>query len=138
MGTTADSIQRFIRVFYELDTLNDGDATYGFLRTNNQITTLTVAGVANDPATVDEGTPISTLVRNPAHKRRYGITARYIVLTRLIGDTPVQARVYRTIPILTKVIFQACVLNAAYTYQSQDDWALAYRQDEYHSWQINF
>lgn len=123
------------KFIYELDQkTSGGDAQYGVLRGLAQITTASFGGTTNDQ-TAEEPTSYPTPVRLPGHKRRYGITARYVVIERTIGTGSTAFKIQRIIPILTKVLFETIVPGIAISYQSQDDWVFVSRFAENHDWQ---
>ena len=136
MGTTATGITRYLRALYELDQLSDGDALYGEILITPETLTLEIGGVANESPTVTDP-KISAYVRGAGHKRRRGITARYVNITRLVGTGTTQVLVKRTIPILQKAVFLAAVPYVDISYQDQTDWSFDSRINEWNSWQIN-
>jgi len=136
MGTTADTAVVYKGYTYELDALIGGeDPIYAKLRSQGNITTLSIGGVANDEPSGDI-TIFNTVVRNPGHKKRQGITVRYVTISRTLGTGSVKFKIYRRVPILTKTLFNEAKIGAEITYQGQTDWEFVSRIDEWNSWQV--
>lgn len=114
-----------VNLKYKTDlNLPDGSAAIvSRIQALSQITSLSVDGQTNDEPTVDQ---TSTIPVRFSHIRRYGITARHIVIYRLVGDSPNQYRSYRRIPILDPSIYVAYLsqIESEIDYEGQTDWIL--------------
>jgi hypothetical protein len=124
-----------VSVLYTTDLIsNDGEtAIIGIVRCSSQAALLTINGDPNAPET---GTPAnSQFPIRVSGTRKFGITARHIVIYRVAGADPNFYRVYRRIPVFTTTFF-ANALSAfapSVSYEGLEDWILVGGQNErYH------
>jgi len=105
-----------------------GTYYYSVLSANALITGLTVGETTNDAPDIGEDT-LESPIRGVGHKRRYGIQARHVTITRVVGTSPNQGRIYRTIPILSNETYDAIVAqlynSPDVSYDGQTDWTIA-------------
>jgi hypothetical protein len=119
-------------VVYETSILVDPteQGTYYFTRisVNANTTALVIGDADNSEPGIGEDI-LRSPVRGVGHKRRYGIQARHVTLTRITGASPTQGRIYRVIPILTNDIYTAIVAQLfgapSISYEAQTDWTIA-------------
>jgi len=106
------------------------EGTYYFskISVSPNTTALTVGDVSNDIPDAGEDF-LQAPIRGVGHKRRYGIQARHVTITRITGDSPSQGRIYRIIPILSNATFAGIVAqlysSPEVSYDSQTDWTIA-------------
>jgi len=93
------------------------------LQALTQITSLSINGQTNDEPGLDQ---TSTIPIRFSNLRRYGITARHIIIYRLAGTSPDQYRTYRRVPILDPAIYVGYLsqIESSVEYQGQTDWIL--------------
>jgi len=95
-----------------------------YVRVDPQALTLQISDQTNDaPQSVDQST---TLPIRVTAGRRYGITARHVVISRLAGSSPNQYKVYRKIVVFDPDIYQQylSLIASSISYESQTDWIL--------------
>lgn len=104
--------------------------TYYFSKISaaSNTTALTVGDVSNDAPDAGEDF-LQAPVRGVGHKRRYGIQARHVTITRITGTAPNQGRIYRIIPILSNATFDGIVAQLysapEVSYETETDWTIA-------------
>lgn len=109
------------------------DSLVGYVICSSQAELLTVVGVPNVPPEGAE--PNTSIPVRVSGTRKYGITARHIVISRIAGTAPDQYRVYRRIPIFDPTFFSSILSEFAETveYESLSDWTVVGGQAErYH------
>lgn len=120
------------QIVYETSILvsPDEEGTYYFSRisASPNTTALVVGTTTNDAPDIGEDI-LNAPIRGIGHKRRYGIQARHVTITRITGTAPNQGRIYRTIPILSNATFLAIVAQLygapTISYETETDWKLA-------------
>lgn len=125
------------QLVYETSILVNADeaGTYFFSKISALAnTTALVVGTATNSAP-DLGEDIlNAPIRGIGHKRRYGIQARNVRITRVTGTSPNQGRIYRIIPILSNETFQQIIAQIysapEIQYDAQTDWTIAGVQAE--------
>jgi hypothetical protein len=106
----------------------DGTFITGLVRALTNAVGLTFSGTPNIAAT--EGTQAyQPLIRGPGHKKRSGLTCRYVTLVNSLGAVGTQYRLYRVVPIFTQVLYLQ-ILGAIGTtvdisYEDTSGWAVA-------------
>jgi hypothetical protein len=112
------------KVLYESDLFLTGTTTniLGFVLCQTTAQALSIAGVTNDPPTAED--PNTSFPIRVTGTKKFGITARHIVIGRLAGASPNQYREYRRIPIFTSVYFDNALSEfaASVEYESLTDW----------------
>jgi hypothetical protein len=87
-----------------------------------------VGTTTNNPPDLGEDI-LNAPIRGVGHKRRYGIQARHVTITRVTGASPTQGRIYRVIPILSNETFAQIIAqiygSPEITYESETDWTIA-------------
>ena len=109
------------------------DSLVGFVVCSSQAELLTVEGVPNAPP--EGATPNISIPIRVSSTRKYGITARHIVIARIAGTSTDQYRVYRRIPIFDPTFFSSILSEFAGTveFESLSDWVIVGGQSErYH------
>jgi hypothetical protein len=105
-----------------------GTYYYSKISVSANTTALVVGSVSNTVPDPGEDF-LQAPIRGVGHKRRYGIQARYVRITRITGASPNQGRIYRIIPILSNDNFLGMVAQLysgpEITYESQSDWTIA-------------
>ena len=106
----------------------DGTFITGLVRSLPNALGLTFSGVANSAAT--EGTQTYPgLIRGPGHKRRNGLTFRYVTLVNSLGGTGTTYRFYRDVPIFTQTLYLQILGSIGQTvdisYEGTSGWAVA-------------
>jgi len=103
------------------------------VRTSANAKLLSIEGDTNDPPT--EVDPTTTVPIRVSGTRKYGVTARHLVLSRLVGSSPNQYRIYRKVVIFTNDYFVQALSKLGQTveYETFDDWAIVGGiQERYH------
>lgn len=114
----------------DLDVIGDpGTSVYGIIRANSLTAGLTIASVANDAPTANANTQIPIRV---VSTRKYGITARHLVLQRLTTSTTVPNIQRVKIPILTPAVFIQYIsqVGGAISFNGLEDWTIVGAQNE--------
>jgi hypothetical protein len=106
----------------------DGTFITGLVRSLANVIAFSYGGTVN--AQADAGTQgYPSLIRGPGHKKRAGLTYRYVTIVKAFGDTPFQYRVYRTIPIFTQTLYLQILSTLGTTqdieYEGETGWAIA-------------
>jgi len=116
-----------------LDEPADDTPIVGVIKVGGNTTNLNISGTQN---TVPDGTAQNTTIPiRVSGTRRYGITARHIVIYRLVGTAPNQFRNYRRIvvPDPAKFVEYLSDIPSSIEYEGQDDWILVGgRGESYH------
>lgn len=112
--------------------LPDDQATVqvGSVRLSQTSLTLTIDTSANVP---DDGVVVNTTIPiRVTGTRRYGITARHLVIARISGTGTNLFRIYRKIAILSPTLFQSAVstIGATISYENATDWTLVGAEQE--------
>ena len=114
------------RELYQTDLfLEDGaTAMFGRIFVSSSVPLLSVEGSTNDVPS--EGTANILFPIRVSGTKKFGITARHLVIARLQGASPTQSRVYRRIPVFTKAFFDTAMstIGAPVVYESLSDWFL--------------
>jgi hypothetical protein len=127
----------FKSAIYESDILQDGqtDLWYCFgLRIKPAVLLLSIGGVLNAQLTSPTGIiPFHAGIETG--RRRFGIHARFINLSRVQGTNPTAFLIKRRVPILTRDIFDACLTaqfnsGTVVNYEDQSDWVIVSCQKE--------
>lgn len=105
----------------------DGTFVTGVIRALANVVGFTYGGTPNTPSEAGtQGFP--SLIRGPGHKKRIGLTYRYVVIAQAFGTSPFQYRVYRTIPILTQTLYLQILGSLGTTqdisYEDETGWAV--------------
>lgn len=127
-----------INVLYQTDLLTPdaGAKLVSYVRVDPQSENLSIGGQTNDPPTsVDQTT---TLPIRVTAGRRYGITARHVVISRLGGSSPNQYKIYRKIVVFDPDIYQGYLsqIASSITYEGLSDWILVSGINE--KYRLNF
>ena len=128
MGTTANSTTQYTIKPYQSSLSIPGSETlqtYGFeVRINAEVLTLSINDTTNDAPDSDLVQATGLYARVSGGKNRFGITTRAVVIKRLVGTSPLQFYIKRTIPWLKDNL--ADTINSttppAISYQGQTDW----------------
>jgi len=130
------SVKVFERYAYLTDILSgtDGETIVsGVVSCLIETVSLEIGAFTNTPPTITDAT-YPNLIRLPGHKKRSGITARHVVLSTLVGDSPLEFRVTRTVPIFDPAIFNGILgllgSNPGITYQGESNWTISSIQNE--------
>ena len=94
------------------------------IRASTATTGLEISGDANTETDSDINTIIPARVSGT---RRYGITARHLVIYRIIGSGATAYRLYRRVPILQKESYISFISNppVSVTFEAIPDWQIA-------------
>jgi hypothetical protein len=130
MGTTANSTTQYTIQAYqssipipESETL----ATIGFdVRINAEVLTLSINDTTNAAPDADLIQQIGLFARVGGGKNRFGITTRAVIIKRLVGTSPLQFYLKRTIPWLKDNLIDTINTTSppSISYQGQTDWIL--------------
>lgn len=121
----------YTSVPYETDVeIEAGESTYFnvLYRSSGLDQTLTLGGVVNSPSTTTDGSfPITA--SGPKARRRYGIQARFVTLSRIAGTGEgTQFRIKRKVVVFTQDFFtalrEAKVSGTEIDYEGQTDWKI--------------
>lgn len=130
------SVKVFERYAYLTDILSGTDGTTivsGIVSCLIETVSLSIGEFTNTPPTITDAT-YPNLIRLPGHKKRTGITARYVVLSSLVGDSPLEFRVTRTVPIFDPAVFNGILgllgSSPGITYQGVSGWTISSIQNE--------
>lgn len=129
---TVTGISPRSQLVYETSILVNPDeaGTYYFsqISANANTTALVVGSVTNDAPDAGEDF-LQAPIRGVGHKKRYGIQARHVTITRITGTAPNQGRIYRIIPILSNETFNGIVAQLysapEVSYETETDWTIA-------------
>jgi hypothetical protein len=125
---TIDATLIYQNYVYETDLPGtDGTFLTGLIRALANAKAFSYGGTTNDPATAGS-IGLAGLIRGPGHKKREGITYRYVTVAKPFGDEPFQYRVYRTVPIFTQTLFLQILATLGTTqdisYEGETGWAV--------------
>jgi hypothetical protein len=128
MGTTANSTTQYTIVDYQSGIKvggTEGTTDFGFrCRVSSTVLTLEINETSNAPPDDDLITPTGVYARTAGGKNRFGITTRAVTIKRLVGTSPLQFYLKRTIPWLQNNL-DATIDEEdppVISYQGQTDW----------------
>lgn len=128
----ATSINLFVNSFYETDVLQPGSETDVLIyriRVNANIISATLGDITNDPPSViTDAVKLFAKVNKSA--KAFGIKPRSVHIRRKIGTAPVQVWIYRRIPVLTRVAYDAINPASSFEYEGEGDWELVSKLPE--------
>lgn len=136
MGTTANSTTQYTIKAYQSAIPVPGTetvATIGFdVRINAEVLTLTINDTTNDQPDSDSIAQIGLFARVGGGKNRFGITTRAVIIKRLVGTSPLQFYIKRTVPWLKNNLEDTVNDTSPPTisYQGQTDWVYVGKRDE--------
>lgn len=95
----------------------------GLITTLPVTTGLEVAGATNDEPGADANTYIPIRISGT---RKFGVTARHLVLYRLVGTGSAARRLYTKVPVLTEAAWELMLsqLAPSITFAGSGDWIL--------------
>jgi hypothetical protein len=113
----------------ELVPTGETDPRIGLLKVGINVDSLTIATIAN---TSPAGVPNTSIPIRVSGTRKFGITARHVIISRLETIGAGTIRVYRRIPVFDPVVFTEYLgsLSPAISYESQTDWVLVGAKNE--------
>ena len=136
MGSTANSVVQYGIYTYQSaipDATSAGDEDYGFLvRVQTEVLLLEINGTVNSVPDAELVTKLPLYARTGGGKNRFGITTRAVVIKRLVGTSPLQFYLKRTVPWLQNNL-EATIGESsppAIEYQGQTDWILVGVREE--------
>jgi len=130
MGTTANSTTQYEIKSYQSAIPIPGSETLqtiGFnVRINAEVLTLSINDTTNDAPDSDLVQALPLYARIGGGKNRYGITTRAVVIKRLVGTSPLQFYLKRTVPWLKNNLDDTIsgTTPPTISYQGQTDWVL--------------
>jgi len=136
MGTTANSTSQYtIKPYASELTIPDSeeDLTYGFnVKVNAEILTLSINSTTNDVPTAEMIQQTGIYARTGGGKNRFGITTRAVIIKRLVGTSPLQFYIKRTVPWLQNNLEETINSTSppSISYQGQTDWILVGTREE--------
>jgi hypothetical protein len=128
MGTTANSTTQYVIKAYQSGIpIPDSMTlqTIGFdVRINAEVLTLSINDTTNDPPDSDLIQQIGLFARVGGGKNRFGITTRAVKIKRLVGTSPLQFYITRTVPWLKDNLEDTVNSTSppSISYQGQTDW----------------
>lgn len=128
MGTTANSTTQFTIKSYQSGIEVPGvetTQTFGFsVRVNAEVLSLSINDTTNDAPDSDLILDTGLYARVGGGKNRFGITARSVVIKRLVGTSPLQFYLKRTVPWLKDNLAETInsTTPPSISYQGQTDW----------------
>lgn len=136
MGTTANSVVQYGTYSYQSTIPVPGDETtadFGFrVRLQPEAVTLEINETVNSAPDAELITQTGLFARTSHGKNRFGITTRAVIIKRLVGTTPLQFYLKRTIPWLQNNLDATINENdpPSISYQGQTDWVLVGIREE--------
>lgn len=106
------------------------DPLVGFVLVQAASESLVIGSTTNAPPTTAEANTTQPI--RVSGTKKYGITARHIVIARIAGTTGSTFRTYRRIVIFTPVLFETSLsdLGLSVSYEGLDDWFIVGGQNE--------
>jgi len=108
-------------------------ALIGAVRTLTTATELTIGGTANAEATEEE--PNTTVPIRVSGTRKYGITARHIIIGKVQGTSPTQYVQYRKVVVFQIALFAEFLssVDETVTFEGTSGWyVVGGSQERYH------
>jgi hypothetical protein len=136
MGTTANSTTQYTIVDYQSAIKvggTEGTTDFGFrCRISSTVLTLEINETTNTAPDAELITATGLYARTGGGKNRFGITTRAVTIKRLVGTTPLQFYLKRTIPWLQNNLDATIGEDEPPTisYQGQTDWILVGVREE--------
>jgi hypothetical protein len=136
MGTTANSTTQYGIYTYQSaipTSAETPDVKYSFkVRANAEILTLTINGTTNTQPESMDFTALPLYARTGGGKNKFGITTRAVKIKRLVGTSPLQFYLSRTVPWLADTLDATIdsMTPPTVSYQGQTDWVVVGVREE--------
>jgi hypothetical protein len=120
------------KALYETNLFLPGgtDPLVGYVTVQAAAESLVIGSTTNAPPTTEEANTTQPI--RVSGTKKYGITARHIVIARIGGTTGSTFREYRRIVIFTTALFETALsdLGLSVSYEGLDDWFIVGGQNE--------
>ena len=120
-----------VKTKYEASILlpDSTDPLISLFRVSSNVTGAVLDSLTNDPPTAEQN---STMPIRITSTRKFGIIARHLVISRIVGTGSSSFRLYRKVPVLQPNVYLTVLSQVApdISYEGFDDWTLVSGSEE--------